>query len=649
MLEKFAVTFTTAAEGNGGNGVRTVHVARDATILDAARQAGIAIDATCGSRGRCRSCRVKILRGDTPPPTVQDEIQLGHDEVLEGFRLSCQTRMLGDTMVISMPPKAEEGHQFLESGDANLDGSHVHLDCGVTKHIVTAKAPVEEHHQTSDVEEILAVVPNLADQSMPIHTVRKIPQLLRKHGGKLTVTTFNEKVIDVEAGDTSDHIYGMAFDIGTTSVVGTLLDLQTGEQLASAGGMNSQAIYGGDLMSRIAYAQFDEKKLATLRAKILNQVNQYIRQCSKEAKINPEQIYKIVVVGNTCMHHIFLGIDVSYLGLSPYAPVIRESVIRPALELPLKAAPNAQVCLLPIIAGFVGADTVGCILSTRIHESDEIRVLVDIGTNGEVVMGSRDRLTACSAPAGPALEGAQIRDGMRGALGAIEKVNAAHDLDCAVIGDVPAIGICGSGLIDAAAKMIDSEVMDSNGNMRKRELEQLPERIRKRLIKNGDGSAEFVLVWDIESGKNRNIGITQGDIRQLQLAKSAIYSGIRMLQSVMKISDDEIHQLMLCGGFGNYVNIESAKTIRLLPNLQHERISYVGNAALLGAQIALLSESERNKANEIVQQIEHVALAARPDFQDIFVDSMAFMGMPFPSLSKTSSRQRRERRERQAV
>ncbi len=645
MLDKISVTFTNADNVTQ----RTVQVERDLTILDAARAAGIEIDATCGSRGRCRSCRVKILKGDTPPPTVQDTVQLGHDEVHEGFRLSCQTRMLGDTIILPMPPKAEEGHQILESADSDYDNSHLHLDCGVIKTIVKANAPVEEHHQTSDVEEIVSVMSDLSDESVPLDVIREIPQMLRKDRGNITVTTFNGKIIDVEAGDTSDQIYGMAFDIGTTSVVGTLLDLQTGEQLASAGGVNTQAVYGGDLMSRIAYAQFDQKKLSTLRAKVLNQVNNYVRQCSREAKIDPRHIYKIVVVGNTCMHHIFLGIDVSYVGLAPYAPVVRDNVVLPATDLPLKGAPNAQICMLPIIAGFVGADTVGCILSTRIHESDEIRTLVDIGTNGEVVMGSKDRLTACSAPAGPALEGAQIRDGMRGAMGAIEKVEARDDFECSVIGDVPAIGICGSGLIDAAAKMIESAVMDSNGKLRKHDLEQLPQKIRCRLTRGSNREVEFVLIWEDDSGRNHNIAVTQADVRQLQLAKSAIYSGIRMLQSVMDVSDEEITELMLCGGFGNYVNIESAKTIRLLPNLEHKQISYVGNAALLGAQMALLSEIERLKTSEITKQIEHVALAARPDFQDIFMDSMAFKGEPFPSPSKSSSRKRKLQRIKQAV
>ncbi len=628
---------------------RCVKVARDTTILDAARAAGVEIHATCGSRGRCRSCRVKILKGSMPPPTVQDSVQLGYDEVQEGFRLACQTRMLGDTMVKAMPPKAEAGHQILESSDNELEQRGMLVESGVQKHIVTAKAPVEEHHQTSDIEEVLAAVPDISDPGIPLHTIRKTPQLLRSQGGQLTVTTFNGSIIDIESGDTTDRMYGMAIDIGTTSVVATLLDLRTGEQLASAGGVNEQAQYGGDLMSRIAYAQFNERNATTLRAKVLNQVNQYIRETCDSAGVSPDNIYKIVVVGNTCMHHIFLGIDVSYVGLAPYAPVVRTSMVIPASELPLKSAPNAQICMLPIIAGFVGADTVGCILSTRIHESPDVRVLVDIGTNGEVVMGSRDHLTACSAPAGPALEGAQIRDGMRGAIGAIERVQAKDDFSCVVIGDAPAIGICGSGLIDAAAKMIDSQVMDSNGNMRKRDMEALPQRVRERLTQSPNGAREFVLVWDGESGTARNIAVTQGDVRQLQLAKSAIYSGIRMLQSVMNIADDDINELMLCGGFGNYVSIDSAKTIRLLPDLESGKIRYIGNAALLGAQLALLSEAERAAADDITQRIEHVALAARPDFQDIFVDSMNFSGRPFAAPKRTRSKRYIEQRQQQTA
>ncbi len=561
-----------------------------------------------------------------PPPTVQDTVQLGMDAVRDGFRLACQTKLVEDCVVMPMPVRSEAGHQILGSGKSAADDDRFVLDSGVEKRVITAKAPVSEHHQTSDHEEILLAADNKTAREMPLDVLRKLPAILRSQSGAVTVTSFNGRIIDVEAGDTSEHCYGMSFDIGTTSIVGSLLDLKTGEELASVGGMNPQAPFGGDLMSRIAFAQFDDKKLQTLRAKALNAINDFIKEASEAAGVSHEHIYKIVLVGNTCMHHILLGIDVSYVGLAPYAPVVRDALVIPSKELPLKVAPRAQVCTLPIVAGFVGADTMACVLATRIYESREIRALVDIGTNGEVVMGSRDRLVACSAPAGPAFEGAQIRHGMRGAVGAIERVHIDGDVHCTVIGDQPASGICGSGLLDACAKMVDAGVMEPSGLFRRKKLEELPAALSKRLVKTAEGGTEFVLVWAEQGAKAENITLTQGDVRQLQLAKSAIYSGIAMLQHVMEVPNDRLCELMLCGGFGNYIDIESAVKIRLLPELPVDRISYVGNAAALGAQIALLSETERNRATDLAHRIEHVALAARPEFQEIFIAGMKFAG-----------------------
>jgi uncharacterized 2Fe-2S/4Fe-4S cluster protein (DUF4445 family) len=622
------VIFVTAA-----GETRPVGVGLEGTLLDAARAAGIEMDATCGARGRCRSCRVKVLSGEIPPPTVQDTLQLGHDEVHERFRLACQTRVISDCKVTPMPPKAESGFQILAGGVDLGSDTRLGLDSGVMKHVVQAKTPEGEHHQTSDVEEILGCLPATTRRHLPLEVLRKAPGALRKEKGRLTVTTFGDEVLDIEPGDTSAHCYGMAFDIGTTSVVGTLMDLATGEQLAAVGGLNPQAQFGGDLMSRIAFAQFDEGKLVTLRAKILGAINDFIKEACTKAGVSAEHLYKIVVVGNTCMHHVFLGVDVTYVGLAPYAPVVRDLLVYPARDLPLKSAPNARVCLLPIVAGFVGADTMACVLATRIYESEEIRALVDIGTNGEVVMGSKGKLYACSAPAGPALEGAQIRHGMRGALGAIERVEIAEDVECKVIGDAPAVGICGSGLIDACARMIDAKVIDSNGLLRRDSAEPLAPAIQARIAR-GEAGRQFVLVWKGQAGRDHDIAITQADIRQLQLAKSAIYSGIVMLRDMMGLANDDIAELMLCGGFGNYISIESSVKIRLLPELPLDRITYMGNAAAIGAQMALLSETERLRAFELAQGIEHVALAARPEFQAIFVDGMNFSGEPFGPVER---------------
>jgi uncharacterized 2Fe-2S/4Fe-4S cluster protein (DUF4445 family) len=603
---------------------RTVAVAPGETFLRAAHAAGIDVVATCGGRGRCHSCRIKVLRGSVPPPTIMDTVQLGHDEVREGFRLSCQTAVASDCSVMITPPIMEGGHKILSCAHDFRD-SRLQLDSGVDKRAIRAKLPAEEHHQTSDMEEILGALGHGVSETLPLDVLRRVPGLLRDAGGELTVTTFDRRILDIESGDTTAHKYGMAFDIGTTSIVGFLLDLSTGEQLASAGSLNPQAVYGGDLMSRIAFAQFDPAALKKLQARVLAAVNGFVKETCEKAGVSPAQVYKVVIVGNTCMHHIFLGIDPTFVGLAPYAPSVRAPVVAPARELGIRVSPNAPVCFLPIVAGFVGADTMGVVLATRIDESAQVRVAVDIGTNGEVVMGSRRKLMACSAPAGPALEGAQIRHGMRGAVGAIEKVEIDGDVRCGVIGGVPPIGICGSGLIDAVAKMLDAAVLDASGLLRTEERDTLPPALRERLIER-DGERQFVLAWAAESGHGSDITISQQDIRQLQLAKGAIYSGILMLKKVMGVADEEIKELMLAGGFGNYLNIESAIRIHLLPELPIDKVRYVGNAAALGAQMALLSEPERARALSVSRRIEHVSLAARPDFQDIFIEAICFPG-----------------------
>ena len=595
------------------------NVARGTTVLEAALEAGIEITATCGRRGRCRSCRVKVLSGEIAPPTLNDTIQLGPDGVRERFRLSCQMPAVADCSIAAMPERDELGHQILAGPDGFSPGV-LALDSGIEKRLIRAEAPHDENHQTSDIEQVLACLPAGISRKVPFGVYRKLSAVLREELGRLTVTTFRDEIIDVEAGDTSERMFGLAFDIGTTTVVGWLHCLRTGESLASMSAVNPQAVYGGDLMSRIAYAQFDQKKLQVLRGRILNLVNEFIEKMAREAEVAPEHIYKIVVAGNTCMHHLFLGIDTSFVGLAPYAPVVRDPIAVPAGEIPLKRVPNARVCLLPILAGFVGADTIAGIIATRIHESEGIRLLVDIGTNGEVVLGSRDRLLVCSAPAGPTFEGGQVRHGMRGAVGAIEKVSIGEDVSCEVIGEAPAIGICGSGLIDAVAKMLDAGVLDSAGRLWRPGVRPIADRLQARIVKDGESRA-FVLVHAAQGGRGDDVLLTQNDIRQLQLAKAAIYGGVVMLQGIMGVSDDQIEEVMLSGGFGNYVNIESAVRIGLLPPVPPARVSYVGNTALLGAQMALMSETERSRAFDIARNIEHVALATRPEFQDIFVEA----------------------------
>jgi uncharacterized 2Fe-2S/4Fe-4S cluster protein (DUF4445 family) len=609
---------------------RVLTVAAGTSILTAAHDGGVDVTATCGGRGRCTSCRVKFVEGTIPPPTIMDEIQLGDDLVREGYRLSCQCTVTEPSIVQVAPPLEEQAFQILGAGPG-VGGLGLRIDAGIAKELVKVSLPREEHHQTSDLEQLAAAI-GVAPESVGPSVLAGLPQALRDDPAGVTVTTFVSRsgpggaartVIAVERGDTTAMKFGLAIDVGTTSVVTTLIELESGEQLASVSSLNPQAVFGGDLMSRIAFAQFNPTNLRKLQMRIVGLLNQHVTEVCRTSGVLPKWIYKAVVVGNTCMHHLLLGIDPSHVGLAPYAPVMRHAAVLPARELPLKIAPEARVCLLPLVAGFVGADAVAVALATRLADSPALRVAVDIGTNGEVLLGSRERLLACSAPAGPALEGAQIRHGMRGAQGAIDKVTIDHDVHIHTIGETPALGICGSGLIDLIAGLLDAGVIDWTGLIQVEARDSLPPALRRRVAMRGEERV-FVVLQPGEAGARAEIVLTQDDVRQVQLAKGAIASGIAMLLHVAAVPLERVEELLLAGGFGNYLSILSAIRIGLIPALPVGRVRYVGNAASLGAQLCLLSEAERARADTIASRIEHVSLAAHPDFEQIFVDAMNF-------------------------
>src|SRR3989475_157512 len=521
---------------------RELTVAAGTSILKAAHDGGVDVTATCGGRGRCTSCRVKFVEGTIPPPTIMDEIQLGDDLVREGYRLSCQCTVTEPITVQVAPPLEEHAFQILGAGPG-VGGLGVRIDAGIAKELVKVSLPREEHHQTSDLEQLAAAV-GVAPESVGLSVLVGLPQALRDDPAGVTVTTFTSgstsggaaagagrTVVAVERGDTTAMKFGLAIDGGTTSVVTTLIELESGEQLASVSSLNPQAVFGGDLMSRIAFAQFNPINLHKLHTRIVGLLNQHVAEVCRASGVLPKWIYKAVVVGNTCMHHLLLGIDPSHVGLAPYAPVMRHAAVLPARELLLKIAPEARVCLLPLVAGFVGADAVAVALATRLADSPALRVAVDIGTNGEVLLGSRERLFACSAPAGPALEGAQIRHGMRGAQGAVDRVTIDADVRVHTIGETPALGICGSGLIDLLAGLLEAGVIDWTGLIRVEARDSLPPALRDRVAMRGEERV-FTVLRPGEAGARAEIVLSQDDVRQVQLAKGAIASGIAMLLHV---------------------------------------------------------------------------------------------------------------------
>src|SRR5262245_57561897 len=601
---------------------RAVTVPGGTTVLTAAHEAGIDIVSTCGGRGKCTSCRIKVVKGTIGPPTASDIGELGEDDVREGFRLACQTAITESLEVQAAPLTSETAFQILTATGSETLAPRLTLEPGVWKILTHAKLPTSEAQQSSELDAVLDAA-GLDRPTISLHVIRGVPAAVTSERGTVTVAAGPGEILAIEPGDTRTFLFGLAIDIGTTSVVVELVDLTSGEVVAVASSMNTQTVFGGDIMSRIAFAKKDPGGTLKLQRKIIGLLNTLVKDATEQAGVGPEFIYKVVVVGNTCMHHLFLGINPSHVGFAPYAPIMRHGAAFKARDIGLHVHPMATVVLLPLVGGFVGADTMGMVLATGLYQDSDIQMAVDIGTNGEMVLGSRERLMVCSAPAGPALEGAQIKHGMRGALGAIDRVQIDDDVRLHTIGEVPPSGICGSGMIDALAALLDAGLLNRSGLFMNHEADRFPPSLGRRL-RIRDKYREFVLAWAEETVIGQDIVLTQDDVRQLQLAKGAIASGIRMLQRVMGVGAEAISRFYLAGGFGNYLNLRNAVRIGLVPPLPEERIVYVGNAALMGARRVLLSEPERSVAERIAREIEHVAIGFHPDFQEVFLEAVQF-------------------------
>jgi len=438
---------------------------------------------------------------------------------------------------------------------------------------------------------------------------------------------YNNKIIDIENCDTTKNSYGIAFDIGTTTVAGYLVDLNTGEELSAVAKANPQIIYGDDVISRIGFAQKQKENLEILQREIVNTLNEIIREAARRAGVNINNIYKITVAGNTCMHHLLLGLDPSYIAPSPYIPVIKENLNLKAKDIPkLILEPTANIYILPNISAFVGADIVAGILAICMWENEKISLFIDLGTNGEIVLGSKKKMWTCSTAAGPAFEGARISSGMRAEEGAIDKVKMDNKfITYRVIKDGKVRGICGSGLIDLIAELVKLGLINKSGKLIDREEcnPNLSEEIKKRII-NGQKGNKFLLVKAKETENRKSIYLTQRDIREVQLAKAAIFAGIKILLKEVNIPQEDIQKILLAGAFGNFIDKKSAIRIGLIPYLPLEKIESVGNAAGRGAEITLLSEKTREICEKISKDIKYIELSSRADFQEEFVEAMFF-------------------------
>jgi uncharacterized 2Fe-2S/4Fe-4S cluster protein (DUF4445 family) len=581
--------------------IKEARVPAGTTVFDAASWNGVAIDSTCGGHGTCKKCKVRVVSGSAELSPV-DPRAFTPDELRNGWRLACRATAQED-MTIEVPPLQTRPKAALAGV-----GRHVILRPAVQKRYVELEEPTLED-QRSDLERLLDAMDDV-EPRVPLEVVRALGGTLRESDWKVTAVIADDLLIGVEPGDTSATRHAIAFDLGTTTVVATLLDLETGQPRAVRSILNEQQMFGADVISRISATMLDDGALNRLQACAHDTLRTLTAEVCTEAGVDPGVVYEVVVTGNVTMIQLALGIDPEPLSMAPFTIAARRLPEAKASDFGLAVQERAPAVLFPALGAYVGPDIVAGILATGLTLDRRVRLFIDVGTNSEIVLGSSARALACAAPAGPAFEAAQIRCGMRAAEGAIEGVKVIDgEVQLTVIGDVEPQGLCGSGLVDAVAELVGAGILDHSG--------RFVADSSARLDKVGEET-----VFHLAEG----VYLSQRDVRELQFAKASIATGWQILCRQLGIEPEEIAQVLLGGSFGTYLTPASAVKIGLVPKLPLPRIVAAGNVAGEGAKIVALSVTERAAANAVLDEVEYVELSGREDFNDLFIDQLAFPG-----------------------
>ena len=598
----------------------SVRVPPGVSVFDAASWNGIAIDSTCGGHGTCKKCKVRIVEGELPA-TPLDARAFDEAQLAEGWRLACRAQA-ADSLTVDVPPLVTRP----KASTAGV-GRQVLLRPALQKRYVELDEPTLADQRT-DLERIADALDDLELRIEP-GVLRRLPRILRSSAFRVTCVVVDDLLIDVEPGDTTGRLPAIAFDLGTTTVVATLLDLETGTPLAVRSMLNRQQPFGADVISRISATMLDPAALGRLTELAAQTMQELVEEVCAEAEIEASEVYEVSLAGNATMTELALGIDPEPVGVAPFIMAARSFPDMPATELGLRLHPRARANVFPALGAYVGGDIVAGLLATGMTRDRRLRLFIDVGTNCEIALGSSDGIVCTAAPAGPAFEGAQIRCGMRAADGAIEAVRVTSEgLELEVIGGTAPLGLCGSGLVDAVAELVRTGLLDSSGRFAtdERAAEVAPS-LADRFVARPDGERIFVLHWNGEKGDAEDaIYLSQRDVRELQFAKAAIATGWNLLVEELGIDPDEIQQVLLAGSFGSYLSPASAIRIGLVPKLPRTRIVAAGNVAGEGAKMALLSMQERHAAHAMLGEVDYVELSDRPDFNDRFVDLLAFPG-----------------------
>lgn len=592
---------------------KRVPVFAGATVLDAARQAGIDLTSACGGEGNCGQCQVVILEGTVNPLTADDEFLLSENDRRKGYRLACCTRILSD-LKVHLPKDSLITGQRLQV-ESNL--RKIPADALVRAYDVQLSPPnlQDTRSDLTRLEEGLETQHGLDGISASSAVIRDLTPGLRAAGWQATVFMRDREIVAVLPP--GRRPLGLAVDLGTTKIAAFLVDLESGEDLASGGAPNPQISYGEDVISRLNYAVRNPEGGQLLAEKVQQAVDELLGDLVRQAGVERAQVAEVCIAGNTAMTHLLLRFPVRQLATAPYVAAASTALDVPARELGLGAAPGASVHIPPTIGGFVGADHVAMVLASDLDQSEKVTLGLDIGTNTEISLRlpGRPTLTAVSCASGPAFEGAHIRDGMRAASGAIEKVRIGdRGLELTTIDDQPAVGLCGSGILDAIAELYRTGYLNLHGRFRR----------DHNGVRSGDQGAEFVLVPAAGSGGGRDIVITQKDVNEIMLAKGAIHAGLKILLEDTGTPIEAVQEVIVAGAFGSFLNIQNAIALGLFPRLPNAQYRQVGNAAALGAKWILISRLARQRAQEIARNTRYLELTTFPKFSRQFALAMLF-------------------------
>lgn len=582
------------------------------TILQAAQAAGVSLAAVCGGVGVCGDCRVRVLSGTVSAPNLTEEEWLDGDEIAAGFRLACQVVITGDEAVlVDVPPESLSVMQR-----SQVEGEETAFEVAPTIRIHDlVGAPPTIHDLRGDWERIVGVDPGWR---VPASVLAAIPGMLRAHDWHIRLVMRGSDVVHVLPPGRAP--LGFAVDVGTTGLAAYLIDLESGETLGIAGTTNPQIAYGEDVMARLTLVMRDPAGAQRLQSTVIEGLNGLLRALCEAAEVVIDDVVDVVAVGNTAMHHLLLGLPVEQLGSAPYVPAVASAVYTSARDLGLDVAAGAELYLPPNLAGFVGGDHTAMLLATGTLDQPGITLSLDIGTNTEVTLNANGQRWTCSTASGPAFEGAHIRDGMRAADGAIERL-MWHDgaLTWLTINQARPVGLCGSGILDAVAALRAAGILSATGRMTR----------DHPAVRRVDRDTWFEIVPAGGTGHGRAVVISRGDVSEVQLAKSAIRAGIKLLTERAGIAESDIDRVIVAGAFGSYIDIENAIAIGMFPPLPVERFRQVGNAAGIGAKRLLLDARARQRAAEIAGQLEYIELTDHPDFKDRFSQAVVLDPEPW--------------------